>query len=152
MSGGSISNVNSDGVDASGGTVVLDEVDIQSSDDDGISLSGTADAEVIDSSVFDNGAYGLRCNGGAADPGVSTVSLELCSFTSSGNSLGALLMTNGCELDWSCTVDGDDDDSSAGDDDDSSAGDDDDSAVGDDDDSAAGDDDSAAGDDDDSGN
>jgi hypothetical protein len=91
------------GVAAVAGTVDLTGSTIGTSGGNGLDLSGSVSATIEDVVLQDALEYGLLCDGGVADPNTSTVTLDLCTATVSGNTLGDFELINGCEIEWSCT-------------------------------------------------
>ena len=102
--GGSVTGAGWEGVLGTGGTLSLDGVEISSAVDDGVRVEGTVSASVLDATLDDNGGFGLLCDGGAAEPVVSTVTLSPCEARLSGNLSGDFELINGCEIAASCTV------------------------------------------------
>jgi len=104
LTGGSVTGAGADGVAASAGTLAIDGTTIETATDDGVALSGTTIASVSGAFLDDNTQYGLSCDGGVGDPTSSTVTLDPCTATPSGNLVGDYSLINGCEVTWSCQL------------------------------------------------
>ncbi len=91
------------GVAATAGTLDLAGSTIGTSGLNGLDLSGTVAATVDGVILSDAQEYGLYCDGGVGDVNTSTVVLDVCTATVSGNVLGDFELINGCEVEWSCT-------------------------------------------------
>ena len=91
------------GIAALAGTLDLAGSTISAAGVNGLDLSGTVSATIDEVVLQDAQEYGLLCDGGVADPNTSTVVLDVCSATVSGNVLGDFELINGCEIEWSCT-------------------------------------------------
>jgi hypothetical protein len=104
LTGGSVSGAGAAGVLALGGSLTMDGVEVSDATDDGVRLEGSAEASVLEATLDDNGGFGLSCDGGAADPLTSSVSLSACEAWVSGNAEGGFELVNGCELTAACTA------------------------------------------------
>ena len=104
LTGGSVTGAGADGVAASGGTLTIDGTTIEMATNDGVALSGSTIASVDGAFLDDNTLYGLSCDGGVGDPTSSTVTLDPCTATPSGNLVGDYSLINGCEVTWSCQL------------------------------------------------
>ena len=104
LTDGSVAGTGGDGVLATGGSLFIDGTTIGTAGADGVALSGTAMASVSGAFLETNTGFGLSCDGGAADPSTSTVTLDPCTATPTGNTAGDFELINGCELAWSCLV------------------------------------------------
>jgi parallel beta-helix repeat protein len=98
ITGGSVSNSGQGGIEATGGTLTIDGTSIHTNAGDGILLTGSVIASVSNTTLDDNGGYGLTCDGG------SPLQLLSCSSQSSGNPSGDFSQINGCESQVTCSL------------------------------------------------
>mgnify|MGYP002630422775 CR=1 FL=1 len=104
LTDGSVAGTGGDGVLATGGALYIDGTTIGTATEDGVALSGTVVASVQGAFLETNTGFGLSCDGGQGDPSSSTVTLDPCTATPSGNVAGDYELINGCELVWSCVL------------------------------------------------
>lgn len=104
VDGGQVSGGSANGIDSSAGTLSVEGTEVFGHAGHGISLAGTVVATVDGANLHDNGGSGLLCDGGAADPATSEVSLPICTATVSTNAAGDFQLLNGCEVAWACTA------------------------------------------------
>ena len=98
ITGGSVSNSGQGGVEATAGTLTIDGTSIHTNSGDGIVLTGSVVASVSNTTLDNNGGYGLSCDGG------SPLQLLACSSQSSGNTSGDFSQSNGCESQVTCSL------------------------------------------------
>lgn len=93
------------GIGASAGVLTVDGTLIDLTDGDAIALSGTVQAAISGVTLLNAGGWGLSCDGGAADPTTSTVTLDPCEADDAlDNAAGDFLLENGCELVATCSI------------------------------------------------
>ncbi len=90
MTDGTISGATVEGVHGDSGTLTVDGTEIDLAAGDGIRLDSGVTATIVDPLLTDNGGWGLSCDG--------VVTLTACTLTASGNSLGDVEQTGGCEV------------------------------------------------------
>jgi len=86
------------------GTLDLTDSTVLTSTDSAVALSGNTIAALAGLSIDGAGAYGVSCDGGSADPGVSLVTLDPCTADVLNATLGEFELFNGCEIDQVCEV------------------------------------------------
>ena len=96
--GGSVQGAGAAGVLGTGGTLTMQGLEVSGAADNGVQVEGTVIAALLDGTLVDNGGFGLRCDGGSADPTASTATLSPCEAQVSGNLEGEFELVNGCEL------------------------------------------------------
>jgi hypothetical protein len=104
-SGLSVTGSGGSGLFASAGTVDLTGGIFSDNDTAGIHLSGSVVADITSPTVETNDNEGLLCDGGVATPSSSSVSLQSCDLAAANNGTAPYSLINGCELDWTCSLD-----------------------------------------------